>query len=84
MVARELLVSGMPMVFVHDSFSTHVNYRGELYTFIVDTFAELYSGDWLNNLRGYWIERYSVELPEAPEQGLWDPQIVKNLKRFFI
>ena len=84
MVARELLVSGMPMVFVHDSFSTHVNYRDELYTFIVDTFAELYSGDWLNDLRGYWIERYSVELPEAPEQGLWDPQIVKNLKRFFI
>ena len=84
MVARRLREDGLPMVFVHDSFSTHANHKARLYKHIVDTFAELYSSNWMKELRMYWVAKYEVDLPDPPTQGDWNPQIVKNLGRFFI
>jgi len=84
MVARQLAALGLPMIFIHDSFATHVNHRDVLYKIIVDTFAEMYSGNWLATLHAYWTERYGVVLDAPPAQGDWNPEIVKVLKRFFL
>tara|TARA_R110000824_G_C15198914_1_gene675490 strand:+ start:51 stop:1883 length:1833 start_codon:yes stop_codon:yes gene_type:complete len=84
MVARVLESMGLPMVFIHDSFATHCNYRDELYTAIVNTFADLYDMDYLAQLKAYWEERYSVELDPTPELGEWNPDSVRGLKRFFL
>lgn len=84
MVARMLAKLGLPMIFIHDSFSTHVNHRDTLYRIIVETFAELYSCDWLSTLREYWMERYGLDLPQPPPLGDWDPNSVKFLSNFFI
>ena len=84
MVARKLEAVGLPMIFVHDSFATHVNYRDTLYSIIVETFADLYGGDWLFYLRAYWQDKYKVELDMPPIQGDWDPESIKYLEKFFI
>ena len=84
MVARALEDLGLPMIFIHDSFATHCNYRDELYSAIVNTFADLYDMDYLTQLHEYWTIRYSVELDRPPILGEWNPQIIRNLKRFFI
>lgn len=84
MVARRLAALGLPMVFVHDSFSTHVNHAATLYKIIVETFAELYSGNWLEELHSYWEGRYGVVLDSPPAQGNWNPEKIKYLDKFFI
>ncbi len=84
MVAAKLSGSGLPMIFIHDSFSTHCNHRDVLYTYIIDTFIELYSGNYLEDLRNYWESKYGLELPSSPEQGDWEPDQLKTLKRFFL
>ena len=84
MVARRLAALGLPMIFIHDSFATHVNHRDVLYREIVDTFAELYSGNWLATLQAYWTDRYGLEFDAPPAQGGWDPETTKVLKRFFL
>ena len=84
MVARKLAGVGLPMIFIHDSFATHVNHRAKLYGFIVEAFADLYSGDWLRELKAYWTERYGIELADPPKQGDWEPSKVLRLEKFFI
>ena len=84
MVARQLAALGLPMIFIHDSFATHVNHRDTLYRIIVDTFAELYDRNWLQELHDYWLARYGVELPGPPALGDWEPASVKVLPNFFM
>jgi hypothetical protein len=84
MVARILAALGLPMIFIHDSFATHVNHTETLYETIVDTFAELYSGNWLLELCNYWTERYDVILQDPPKLGDWEPETVKFLDKFFM
>jgi hypothetical protein len=84
MVARVLEELGLPMVFIHDSFSTHCNYRDELYSAIVNTFADLYDMDYMKTLYTYWTNRYGVELDCPPELGEWEPETVRSLNRFFL
>jgi DNA-directed RNA polymerase len=84
MVARKLAALGLPMIFVHDSFATHVNYTDTLYKIIVDTFSELYSVNWLQELHRYWTERYNVVLSDPPALGDWEPEKIKLLDKFFL
>jgi len=84
MVAGRLRDAGLPMVFVHDSFSTHANHKKKLYKMITETFEELYSGNWMKELRMYWVTRYNVELPDPPAQGDWNPAILKSVQLFFV
>ena len=51
MVARELKRLGLPKIFIHDSFATHCNYRDVLYKIIIETFVELYSREYLAELK---------------------------------
>ena len=83
MVAEKLAEANLPMVFIHDSFSTHCNHREFLYRTIVDTFIELYSGDYLVDLKKYWEEKYEVELTEIPDRGDWEVESLKSLNLFF-
>jgi len=83
MVARVLKDLGLPMVFIHDSFSTHCNYRSTLYKIILDTFIELYSRNYLKDLYDFWTERYGVELTLPPEMGDWKPESIRELDSFF-
>lgn len=84
MVARELAQLGLPMVFIHDSFATHVNHTDTLYDLITSTFADLYKGNWMLELMEYWAARYNVCIPDPPVMGDWNPEIVKILPRFFM
>lgn len=84
MVARRLKELGLPMIFIHDSFATHVNYRDILYDIIIDTFIELYSGNYLMDLYEYWVEMYRVDIDKPPELGDWEPESIRGLKRFFL
>jgi DNA-directed RNA polymerase len=83
MVARKLVELGDPMIFVHDSFSTHSNFRSTLYKIIVETFIQLYNMDYLKELKEYWEWTYKVALPEPPQQGLWRPNILSECDAFF-
>ena len=84
MVARVLEDLGLPMIFIHDSFATHCNYRDELYSAIVNTFADLYDMDYMAQLHEYWTLRYDVEIDRPPVLGEWNPEIIRDLKRFFL
>lgn len=84
MVARRLKELGLPMIFIHDSFATHCNHRKVLYTIIVETFIELYSMNYLQDLKEYWEELYGIELNSPPELGDWEPESIKELTRFFL
>ena len=84
MVARRLKDLGLPMVFIHDSFATHVNHRKALYDIIIETFIELYSREYLQELKEYWEEMYGVELDSPPVLGDWEPESIKGLERFFL
>jgi DNA-directed RNA polymerase len=84
MVARKLKELGLPMIFIHDSFATHCNYRDVLYKIIIETFVELYSREYLAELKEYWEDLYGVELDEHPVLGDWEPNSLYNLDRFFV
>ena len=84
MVARRLKELGLPMIFIHDSFATHVNHRAVLYEIIVDTFIELYSGDYMKELKDYWEQQYGVALDDPPAQGSWEPESMRGVGRFFV
>lgn len=84
MVARRLKELGLPMIFIHDSFATHCNYRETLYTIIVEEFIKLYSTNYLVDLKGYWEAEYDVELDAPPELGDWKPESLQGLTRFFL
>lgn len=84
MVARRLDELGLPMIFIHDSFATHCNHRDTLYEIIVDTFIELYSGDYMMDLYNYWREMYNVDIPKPPPAGIWEPASLKGCSRFFV
>jgi DNA-directed RNA polymerase len=84
MVARRLKELGLPMIFIHDSFATHCNYRDVLYKIIIETFVELYSMNYLTELKRYWEDLYGVELDDHPEMGDWEPASLYNLDRFFV
>jgi hypothetical protein len=84
MVARELKKFGLPMIFIHDSFATHCNYRKVLYNIIVDTFIELYSMDYLQDLKKYWEELYGISIDSPPELGDWEPESLRTLSKFFL
>jgi len=83
MVARRLHEVGDPMVFIHDSFATHSNYRGNLYRYIVEEFIDLYSGNYLNDLKIYWEKKYKLGMPEVPKLGSWKSENLRELKLFF-
>lgn len=83
MVCREMKDRGLPMIFIHDSFATHANYRDELYQVIKETFVEMYSVNILQNLKDYWEYNYQVELPELPKLGNYDVRKVLTLPLFF-
>jgi DNA-directed RNA polymerase len=84
MVARKLEERGLPMIFIHDSFATHCNHREELYDIIVESFIELYSREYLVELKSYWETLYDVDLENPPEVGDWKPSSLNGLKRFFL
>lgn len=84
MTARMLGQLGLPMIFIHDSFATHVNHRKKLYDIIVDTFIDLYMGDYLSDLHSFWGMKYGVNLKTPPEFGDWKPQQLRGLERFFL
>jgi len=84
MVARRLKELGLPMIFIHDSFATHCNYRDVLYKIIIGTFVELYSRDYLNELKDYWEDLYTIKLDPTPALGSWRPDTLYNLDRFFV
>jgi DNA-directed RNA polymerase len=84
MVARRLKELGLPMIFIHDSFATHCQYRSILYDIIVETFIELYSREYLAELKSYWESMYGVELDNPPALGDWKPDSLQGLKRFFL
>lgn len=84
MVARKMHMLGIPMVFIHDSFATHVNYRKVLYDLIIDTFIELYSGNYMEDLKMFWEDKYNVDLGPVTGQGDWSPESMRNLKNFFV
>ena len=84
MVARRLKELGLPMIFIHDSFATHCNHRKVLYDIIIETFVELYSRDYLAELKAYWENLYGIELADSPALGSWDPESLHGLKRFFL
>ena len=84
MVARKLKELGLPMIFIHDSFATHCNYRDVLYKIIIETFVELYSREYLAELKEYWESLYGVELDDHPKLGDWEPDSLYNLDRFFV
>ena len=83
MVAKRLQAKELPMIFIHDSFATHCNYREDLYKDIVETFIEMYSRNYLMELYTYWVETYNVEIELPPEMGDWKPTQLIDLKRFF-
>lgn len=84
MVARKLDELGLPMIFIHDSFATHCNHREVLYNIIVDTFIELYSGDYMMELYDYWKNMYNVDIPKPPAAGIWEAASLKGCSRFFL
>ena len=84
MVAKKLELLGVPMVFIHDSFSTHCNYRRQLYRCIIDTFIDLYEMDYLSDLKVQWESQYKVSLPDTPTMGDWVPESLRNLENFFV
>tara|TARA_R110000796_G_scaffold40420_3_gene100059 strand:- start:17733 stop:19577 length:1845 start_codon:yes stop_codon:yes gene_type:complete len=84
MVARKLKSLDLPMIFIHDSFATHCNHRKVLYDIIIETFIELYSRDYLSELKTYWEKAYKVSLPDSPKMGSWDPKSLIGLNRFFL
>ncbi len=84
MVARKMDLLGIPMVFIHDSFATHVNYRPELYRLIVDCFIELYSRNYMQELKVYWEAKYEVDLGPVTGLGDWTPESMVNLEKFFV
>ena len=84
MVARKLDMLGVPMVFIHDSFSTHCNYRKPLYAAIIDTFIKLYEMDYLADLKRQWEKQYKLALPPTPEPGEWCPESLRDLENFFV
>tara|TARA_R110000796_G_scaffold44892_6_gene109101 strand:+ start:1199 stop:3043 length:1845 start_codon:yes stop_codon:yes gene_type:complete len=84
MVARKLHELGLPMIFIHDSFATHANHREALYDIIIETFIELYSREYLAELKSYWEAMYEVELVDPPTLGKWKPESLQGLKRFFL
>lgn len=84
MVARKLQELGLPMIFIHDSFATHCNYRDVLYKIIIEEFVKLYSREYLSELKEYWESLYGVELDSPPELGDWEPASLYNLDRFFV
>jgi len=84
MVAKRLDWLGVPMVFIHDSFATHCNYRRPLYDNIVDTFISLYDMDYMADLKKQWEKQYKVKLDDVPEPGKWEPESLRSLKNFFM
>lgn len=84
MVARRLKELGLPMIFIHDSFATHCNYRKILYKVIQETFIELYSREYLAELKSYWEGLYEVELEDHPPLGDWEPSSLLGLDSFFM
>jgi len=84
MVAKKLKMLGSPMIFIHDSFATHVNFRASLYKEIIDAFITLYSREYLLDLKKYWEKKYKVELPDQPKLGDWEPESLRDLTNFFM
>lgn len=84
MVSRRMEILGLPMIGIHDSFATHVNYRDILYREIVSTFIELYSTDNALYLALFWTLKYDVLLPEIPPSGDWDVSKLVYCSKFFI
>jgi len=83
MVARRLHEDGLPMVFVHDSFATHSNYRNTLYRYIVEEFIKLYDRNVLVDLKADWENVYEIKLPDPPELGDWEVDSLANCDAFF-
>lgn len=84
MVAKRLDGLGVPMVFIHDSFATHCNYRRPLYDNIIDTFISLYDMNYIEQLKIQWEKLYDVKLDDVPEPGKWVPETLRELKNFFM
>lgn len=84
MVARRLEELNLPMVFIHDSFSTHCNHRDVLYEIIVEEFITLYDQNYLESLYKYWIDLYGCELDAPKKLGKWLPSKLSGCRRFFV
>lgn len=69
--------------FVHDSISVHMNYRDELYAAVIKAHIELFESNYLEQVKEEWEMLYGVQLPELPEQGNWNPQILNQCERFW-
>lgn len=83
MVALQLALLGIPAVWVHDSFAVHANYRDTLDVIIREEFVKLYDRNYLAELKVYWEQTYSVELPDSPELGDWNLHNLPDCPKFF-
>ena len=72
---------------VHDSFGVHPCYVDELRDTIRSTAVEMFKGDWLREEFQPYVESSlsngKIELPEPPQQGVFDINEVKNAEYFF-
>jgi len=55
-----------------------------LYKEIIDAFIQLYSREYLLELKTYWERKYKVELPDQPKMGDWEPESLRTLTNFFM
>lgn len=68
---------------IHDSFSTHARNLPILHAATRNTFADIYANDVLAGLGHQWAERYGIEVPELPQYGTLDIEVVRNSHLFF-
>lgn len=68
-VAISCYDSDIPLTVVHDSFGTIPACVDEMRNIIKYELIEMYSGNYLAQLKNYWESKYSLELPSIPERG---------------
>ena len=82
--AREKGVSAFSMV--HDSFATYATQAPVLYRAVREAYAEIFSGhflaDWREQIQPALPE--GIILPDAPEQGTMNPDIIVDSPYFFL
>lgn len=68
---------------IHDSFATHAGSLATLHAATRNTFADIYANDALAGLALQWAERYGIEVPELPQYGTLDTEVVRESQLFF-
>lgn len=69
--------------FVHDSLSVHMNHKQDLYDAVIEAHLWLFNSDFFENLKQEWEMLYGVTLPDLPEKGNWNPETLRDCKKFW-